>query len=48
MAEAEQQFSPMRLSFLRDQRRVDTSKMRNVLGVVPKFSDPVDGIAASL
>lgn len=48
MAEAEQQFSPMRLSFLRDQRRVDTSKMRNVLGVTPRYSDPVDGIRASL
>ena len=48
MAEAEQQFSPMRLSFLRDQRRVDTSKMRDVLGVTPKYRDPADGIAASL
>ena len=48
MAEAEQQFSPMRLSFLKDQRRVDTTKMRNVLGVVPKYSNPTDGIAASL
>ena len=48
MAEAEQQFSPMRLSFLRDQRRVDTSKMRDVLGVTIRYSDPVDGIKASL
>ena len=48
MAEAEQRFSPMRLSFLKDQRRVDTTKMRNVLGVVPKYSNPADGIAASL
>lgn len=48
MAEAEQQFSPMRLSFLRDQRRVDTTKMRKVLGVTPRYSDPVDGIKASL
>lgn len=48
MAEAEQQFSPMRLSFLRDQRRVDTTKMRDVLGVVPKYANPADGIAASL
>lgn len=48
MAEAEQQFSPMRLSFLRDQRRVDTSKMRDVLGIIPRFSDSADGIAASL
>ena len=48
MADAEQQFSPMRLSFLRDQRRVDTTKMRNVLGVTPRFTNPADGIAASL
>ena len=48
MAEAEQQFSPMRLAFLRDQRRVDTTRMRDVLGVTPRFADPVDGIAASL
>ena len=48
MAEAEQQFSPMRLSFLRDQRRVDTKKMRDVLGVTPKYSNPADGIAASI
>lgn len=48
MAEAEQQFSPMRLSFLRDQRRVDTTKMRKILGVVPKYSNSEDGIAASL
>jgi nucleoside-diphosphate-sugar epimerase len=48
MAEAEQQFSPMRLSFLRDQRRVDTTKMRNVLGVTPRYTNPADGIAASI
>ena len=48
MAEAEKQFSPMRLSFLRDQRRVDTSKMRTALGVTPRFTNPADGIAASL
>ncbi len=48
MADAEQQFSPMRLSFLRDQRRVDTSKMRTMLGITPKYANPADGIAASL
>lgn len=48
MAEAEKQFSPMRLSFLRDQRRVDTTKMREVLGVTLRYGDPADGIAASL
>ena len=48
MAEARQQFSPMRLSFLKDQRRVDTAKMRDVLRVVPVYANPEDGIAASL
>ena len=44
--EAEKTFTPMRLSFLRESRIVDTTKMRDVLGVTPM--DPVDGIAASL
>ena len=48
MAEAERQFSPMRLSFLKDHRRVDTTKMRDALGVIPKYADPAEGIAASL
>lgn len=48
MAEAEQTFSPMRLSFLRDKRRVDTTKMREVLGVQLKYANPEKGIAASL
>lgn len=48
MAEAEQQFSAMRLSFLRNKRRVDTSKMRDVLGVTPAYADAARGIAASL
>ena len=41
-------FSPMRLSFLRESRIVDTTKMREVLGVTPKYADAADGIAASL
>ena len=44
--EAEKTFSPMRLSFLRESRVVDTTKMRDVLGVTPM--GPADGIAASL
>ena len=48
MAEAEQQFSPMRLSFLRDQRTVDTTRMREVLNVSPRYADPVAGIRASI
>ena len=45
---AEREFSPMRLSFLGESRRIDTTKMREVLGVTPRYSDPSDGIAASL
>ena len=48
LAEAQQTFSPMRLSFLRESRIVDTTKMRQVLGVTPKYADAADGIAASL
>jgi nucleoside-diphosphate-sugar epimerase len=48
MEQAEKEFSPMRLSFLRDRRTVDTTKMRDVLGVTPKYSNPEDGIRASV
>ena len=48
MEQAEKEFSPMRLSFLRDKRTVDTSKMHDVLRVDLKYSDPADGIRASL
>jgi nucleoside-diphosphate-sugar epimerase len=48
MEQAEKEFSPMRLSFLRDKRTVDTTKMRDVLGVTLRYADPVAGIAASL
>ena len=47
-AEAEKEFSPMRLAFLASSRVVDTTKMREVLGVTPRYSNPEDGIAASL
>jgi nucleoside-diphosphate-sugar epimerase len=46
--EAERTFSPMRLSFLRESRIVDVTKMREILGVLPKYTNPADGIAASL
>ena len=48
LADAQQTFSPMRLSFLSESRVVDTTKMRDVLGVTPKYGNPADGIAASL
>jgi nucleoside-diphosphate-sugar epimerase len=38
----------MRLSFLRESRIVDVSKMRQTLGLNPKYTNPADGIAASL
>ena len=46
--EAERRFSARRLSFLAESRRVDTRKMRDVLGVTPSYTDAADGIRASL
>lgn len=46
--DAQKTFSPMRLSFLRESRIVDTTKMHEMLGVNPRYSNPADGIAASL
>ncbi|NNF40732.1 MAG: NAD-dependent epimerase/dehydratase family protein [Woeseiaceae bacterium] len=48
MAEAEKTFGEARLSFLRESRILDTSKMRQVLGFTPQYADPEDGIRASL
>jgi nucleoside-diphosphate-sugar epimerase len=47
-ADAQNEFSEMRLSFLRESRRIDTRKMREVLGVIPRYSNPENGIRASL
>ena len=47
-AQAEQQFSPMRLSFLSESRRIDTRKMKTILGVAPLYANAADGIRASL
>jgi nucleoside-diphosphate-sugar epimerase len=44
--EAAQEFSPMRLAFLASSRIVDTTKMRDVLGVTPRT--PEEGIRDSL
>ena len=46
--EAEKTFSATRLSFLRESRRLDLTKMHEVLGVTPKHPNAADGIAASL
>ena len=48
LAEAETTFSEARLSFLRESRRVDTTKMRKTLGYAPRYEDPIAGIRASL
>ncbi len=45
---AQQEFSRVRLAFLSSSRIVDTTKMREVLGVTPRYANPVDGIEASL
>jgi nucleoside-diphosphate-sugar epimerase len=47
-ATANETFSELRLSFLRESRILDTTKMREVLGVEPHYSNPEDGIRASL
>ena len=47
-AQAALEFSPTRLAFLSASRIVDTTKMREVLGVTPRYQDPVEGIRASL
>lgn len=46
--EARRTFPPGRLSFLEESRRLDTRKMREVLGVMPRYADAEDGIRASL
>ncbi len=48
MAEAEIEFSPMRMSFIRQSRKVGTQKMRDVLGVTPVYENAANGIAESL
>ncbi len=48
MQDAASEFSPMRLSFLKESRNVDTRKMREVLGITPKYANAEDGIRASL
>ncbi len=45
-AQAEKEFSPMRLAFLASSRVVDTTKMREVLGITPR--SPEQGIRDSL
>ena len=48
LATAKQRWSPMRLSFVLESRRVDVSKMRERLCVELQYADPLAGIRASL
>jgi len=45
---AERTFSQGRLSFLSESRQIDTTRMRDTLKFEPRYSDPVEGIEASL
>lgn len=46
--EAGMTWSRERMSFVRESRRLDTTRMRELLGVVPDYANPEDGIRASL
>jgi hypothetical protein len=48
MEEAQLTFSPERLSFLNESRRVSNERMLKHLGVVLKYADVEAGIRASL
>lgn len=45
--ELAQSISSLRLSFLSESRQIDTRKMREVLGVIPTYTNAEDGIRAS-
>jgi len=47
-AQAEAEFSALRMSFLAESRRIDTRKMREVLGVIPRYTNAEEGIRASI
>jgi len=46
-AELARSISSLRMSFLSESRRVDTRKMREVLGFIPTYTNAEDGIRAS-
>lgn len=48
LSKARRQFSSERMAFLSDSRIVDTTRMRDMLGVIPTYANPEDGIRASL
>ncbi len=45
---AEETFSTDRLFFINESRRLDLRKMRDVLGIAPKYRDAAAGITASI
>lgn len=47
-SEAQQRISPGRWSFLSESRQLDTRRMRQDLGVVPRYGNPLEGLRASL
>jgi nucleoside-diphosphate-sugar epimerase len=46
--QAIREFSKTRMSFLAESRRIDSTRMREVLGVTPAYDDAEEGIRASL
>ena len=46
--EAARVFPARRMSFLSESRRIDARRMREVLGITPRYADAADGIRASL
>lgn len=48
LEQARQVWSPARLSFLEESRQLDLTRMRDVLGVAPLYTNADDGIRASL
>jgi nucleoside-diphosphate-sugar epimerase len=48
LEEARGRISPGMLAYLVESRRVDTSRMRNELGIVPRYPTVASGVAASL
>ena len=47
-AKAIEEFSATRLSFMAESRRIDSSKMRETLGVIPDYPNAEEGIRVSL
>jgi len=47
-AEAEQAIDPGMRSYLAESRRIDSRRMREELGVVPRYGSLAEGLAASI